>query len=276
MSEQTQLSTEFSSGKKSNLFQLNLFSLFAVLAICLTVVGSTWFISQRPTVIRNVGTEKTQNGVIINTLSVTGSGSVSAKPDMATIRVAISETKNTSGEALKAANEKINQILDISKKNGAEEKNITTTQFDIQTEYDYGGSERKIIGQKANQTLQIILKNVDEKGEKAAKIVDSLSSISNIQIQGISFDIENKESVYQQARKEAFDQAKKRANESATLAGVTLGNVVTINDVQVQTPVVQNAVSANMMLKDSTSSTTISTGTLTTSIQVEVVFEINS
>jgi len=280
MSEQNQPSTEFSAEKKKlSMFQYNslhIFALFAVLTICLTIVGSSWFISQRPTVIRNVGTEKTQNGAVVNTLSVTGSGSVSAKPDMVTLNVAVSETKNASGEALNTVNEKINEILDISKKSGVNERDLTTTQLNIQTEYKYSGDERKIVGQKATQTVQIVLKHVDEKGEDAAKLIDSLSSISTIEIQGINFDIENKESLYQQARKNAFDQAKKRASESATLAGVWLGNVITINDVQVQTPVIQNSVSAKMVMEDRVSNTTISTGTLTTSIQIEVVFEINS
>jgi uncharacterized protein YggE len=140
------------------------------------------------------------NGKISNTISVTGDGKINAKPDMAQVTVGFQETASTSREALDRVSQKINQVTKILKDNGISDKDITTSNLNVYTEYDYSNTSRRIIGQRASETLEVKIKNLDDKATKASKIIDEVSAINNIQINGIYFDIEDKTKLFSQAR----------------------------------------------------------------------------
>ena len=124
---------------------------------------------------------------------------------MAQIDLSFSELATTSREALDKVNQKIDEAIKIAKNNGISDDDISTTGLNVYTEYDYSNSVRRVIGQRASQSLLVKIKNLDSKATKAAKLIDELSAINGVRLGGISFDIENKAKFYSEARELAFN-----------------------------------------------------------------------
>jgi uncharacterized protein YggE len=197
--------------------------------ISVALILSAIFISQTGIYIKNTGGVES-NGQISNTISVTGDGKISAKPDMVILTVSFEKTASTSKSALDQVNKKIEAALKILKNNNIPDSDIVTTNLNIYTEYDYSSSTRRIIGQRASQSLEVKIKKIDEKATKATKIIDELSAVEDLQIGGISFDIEDKTEFFTKARELAFQKAKQKAEELAKLSRVKLAKPIYISD----------------------------------------------
>jgi uncharacterized protein YggE len=62
------------------------------------------------------------------------------------------------------------------------------------------------------------------------ELIGQLTFSDNIQIQSMSYDIDDKTSIYTQARKLAFEKAKQKAMELASLANLSLDKPLSISD----------------------------------------------
>ncbi len=208
-----------------------LFAMLAVLAVCATVLGSAYMVSNRNFYIKNIGGSSTlQNDKQLNTISTSGDGKVYAKPDMASFTVGVSETASTSAAALDKANAKIGEATATLLKDGVNKDDIQTSNYNLYTDYDYNGGYRKIVGQRADIRLSVKIRSIDDKAGKVTKAIDDLSKIERIEISSINFDIENKKAFYTQARQLAFAKAKQKAEELAGLGDVRLLKPVSIAD----------------------------------------------
>lgn len=201
----------------------------SLLIICLTVIVSLFIFSRTGIYIKSIaGVES--NGRVSNSISVSGDGKVSAKPDMVQIHVSFQELGATSRQALDKVDQKIAAAIKVLKDNGIPDTDIQTDNLNVYTEYDYSNNYRRIIGQRASQGLSVKVKKIDDKATKAAKIIDELSSIDNLQMNGIVFDIEDKTRLFSQARELAFKKAQQKAEELAKLSGVKLLKPLSISD----------------------------------------------
>lgn len=200
-----------------------------VFIISLAIILSAIFISRTGIYIKNTGGVES-NGKISNTISVTGDGKISARPDMVQLNIGFQEKASTSKEALAKVNAKIDSALKILKDNGIPDTDIITSNLNVYTEYDYSGSSRRVVGQQASETLEVKVKKIDEKASKAVKIIDELSAIDNLQMNSIYFDIEDKTDLFSKAREAAFSKAKQKAEELAKLSKVKLDKPVSITD----------------------------------------------
>lgn len=201
----------------------------SVIIISIAIILSAILISRTGIYIKNTGGVES-NGKISNTISVSGDGKISAKPDMVQLNIGFQEKAYTSKEALLKINDKINSALKILKDNGISDSDITTSNLNIYTEYDYTTPSRRVIGQQASESLEVKIKKIDDKATKAVKIIDELSTIDNIQMNGIYFDIEDKTALFSKAREMAFSKAEQKAQELAKFSKVKLGKPVSISD----------------------------------------------
>ncbi len=244
--------------------------------ISLAIFLSALFVSRTPIYIRNTGGVES-NGKVSNTISVTGDGRVSAKPDMVRLNLGFQETASTSQVALARVNEKVTSAMSILKNNGISDSDITTNNLNIHTEYDYSGSSRRVIGQRASQSLEIKIKKIDAKAEKASKIIDELSAIDNVQMHGIYFDIEDKSKLFSQARELAFNKAQQKAEELAKLSKVKLTKPISISDSTFDiTPIPYMSNVAELKALDSSAAgnTQISSGEMDISANLSILWGI--
>jgi len=154
--------------------------------------------------------------------TVTGTGKISATPDIARVTVGIQENGPTVKAAQDNMNTVINTVSESIKKLGIDKKDIKTTNYSINPEYDYTDGKQKIIGYNAGTNLEIIVRQID----KANSVIDTATAAGANTVGGLVFDVEDKLKAENEARKLAFAEAKKKADEASKIAGFTLGKMV--------------------------------------------------
>ncbi len=199
-------------------------SLFLLAASCVMVwqmLGPSWF--------KNIKAEVT-NQPYARTITVSGEGKISAKPDIANISLSVVSKGATVKQVTTDNNTKMNQVLAAVKGLGMDPKDITTSQYSLYPEYDYSTYGRtgtnKIIGYNLTQEITLKVRDLT----KVDDILDGGIKAGANQVGALSFDIDDTGPVKKEARKMAFDKAKEKAQEMASQAGVSLGRVVTFTE----------------------------------------------
>lgn len=211
--------------------QKEITTITSVIIICLTIMGVAWKLGNTGISIQNTGTS---SATVQNSISVSGEGKVLADPDTVQINAGISETAPTTKEAQESVNQKLNTILGILEKNDIPKKNIQTNRLLIYPEYEWTEQDgRTLIGQRVSQILTIKIAEINKNPEKATDIIDALGEINGLELNSVNFDIEEKEDLFSDAREEAFEKAKQKAKEYASLGEVTLLGPISISDATV-------------------------------------------
>jgi uncharacterized protein YggE len=166
-------------------------------------------------------------------LSVSGEGRASAAPDMAVLGLGVSAKASTVKAANSQVQEAMSDLLDSLEGNGVQEKDIQTTSFSVYPEYDYRNNEQILTGYRVSHMLQVKVRDIDKAGEVIDDAVEAGGDL--LQVQSISFSIDDTTALRSEARAEAVADAQAKADELATLAGVTLGKPTYITE-SVSTP----------------------------------------
>ena len=158
-----------------------------------------------------------------NTISVSGTGEIFIKPDIAQISLSVEKEALSLVDAQDKATEKINKIISFLKESGIEEKDIKTTNYSIYPRYDYLEKEGRVFrGYTVNQTLEVKIRKIVEAG----KILSGATLVGANQVGGINFTVEDEEAVKRQARQEAINDARTKARQLAKDLGIKLGHLV--------------------------------------------------
>jgi uncharacterized protein YggE len=232
---------------------------------------SLFFVSRSTFVIK----DNTKNS---DTISVSGAGEVNAKPDIALFNFSFSELAPSSREAMDKVNQKVTQALKILKDNGIADKDVSTGYINLSTDYDYSNNARRILGQRAVQSINVKVRGIDDKATKATQIIDKLTEIENINLGGISFDIDDKTKLFEQARELAFAKAKAKASQLSKLASVSLDRPVSISDTTYDVspqPYMANVAMLKSASYDSAGSgSSVPTGELTVTANLSILWGI--
>ena len=212
----------------------------------------------------------------IPTISVSGSAEVSLKPDTAYFSITASFTEETTEEARAKVSEMIGNAAEIlTSEFGLSADDLSTSYISASPEYQWKDDERILIGQKAVQTLEITLHDIDSIGP----VYDRLMSLSGISISDVTLDKEDKSEEYRQARMEAVRDAYSKAEAFAEAAGVEVGSILSITDgTSYGTPLYR---SANLMLASAdaayaeASPTVFYSGEITVSASVSIIYSIS-
>ncbi len=159
-------------------------------------------------------------------IRVSGSGEVAVVPDIAYINIGVHSEAEDVSSALEANNTQATKLTEALQAEGIEAKDIQTTSFNVypQTRYDNMGQP---VGTSyvVDNTVYITVRDLTKLG----KMLDSAISAGANNIYGISFDIADKETVLAQARELAIKDAEAKAQSVAAVAGVTLGQILSID-----------------------------------------------
>ncbi|MBI2442824.1 MAG: SIMPL domain-containing protein [Candidatus Levybacteria bacterium] len=188
--------------------------IFAFLYIFTTLFGPL------PFSVNSVTTNKT------DLFTVDGTGETTGIPDTALLSFGVTKQATTVQQARDQVNEIAKKITDDLKGLGVEVKNIKTTNYSIYPNYDYTEGGQRITGYNVSQNMEVRLKPIDQ----ANRAIDVVTSDGANMVGGVSFVLDEKEQekLEEQARKQAIDNAKKKAQELANLSGLRLGKVVSV------------------------------------------------
>lgn len=153
------------------------------------------------------------------TISISADAKVMATPNIALVSfgVQVDRTK-TAKEALDQLTEKMNAVLTSIEKQNVEKKDITTQSVSLNPVYDWNNGTQTLRGYQANQQLSIKVRDLDKVGD----ILSSATAAGANTIGGVSFQIDEPEGLYAQARAKAIEKAKAKAEVLAKDLGVRL------------------------------------------------------
>lgn len=202
------------------------------------------------------------------TIEVFGTASLNVSPDIATINVQVTSSGKTSADALTALSQKVNKILTILSSSGLNSSNWVTNYLYVYDNSSYVNGTTVVYGQIANQGMTITIPIPNSNGTIVGKIYDGLAQVKDITINGLTFDVRDKTISFIIARKLAYDDAKIRANDYLSAAGVFLGSPITITDSIQTAPLVINGPYSYYYPP----STAVSVGKINIRYNIDVVF----
>lgn len=181
----------------------------------------TKFAGPLPLYINSIQTTKT------NLFQVQGTGQVSAVPDSATISFSVTKQASTIADAQNQTNIIFNNILQALRNLGTSDKNIKTTDYSVNPNYDYT-SGQKITGYTVTQSVQVKLNSLDKVNQTTDTITQNGANV----VGGISFGFSDdmRQKLEDQARVMAVQQAKTKAQSLANASGIHLGRIVDVNE----------------------------------------------
>ena len=159
-------------------------------------------------------------------ISITGTASINAKPDLATVFAGVESTGRTARDALTANSTQMNAVFDAIKALGIEERDVGTSNFNISQNWRHGPEGSKPDGYRVSNQVTLRLRDVSRIGEA----LDALTSAGVNQAGNIRFEVKDADALLDTARREAVVKARSRAELYAAAAGVTLGKVVLITE----------------------------------------------
>lgn len=171
--------------------------------------------------------------------SVSGEGKVVAIPDVAQFSFSvITEGGKDIGNLQQENTQKANQAISLLKNNGVEEKDIKTTGYNLQPRYQYFSCPvvknsparpcppAEIVGYTISQTVSVKIRDFEKTGEILSGVVQSgVNSVS-----GLSFTIDDKTEIENEARQEAIAIAINKAESIAQAGNFNLGKILSISE----------------------------------------------
>ncbi len=212
-----------------------------------------------------------QNLELQPNVSVTGEGIVNVVPDKVTINVQV-ENKGENPKTLKLENDRIiNRVLGFIKSMDVKDSDVKTQYIKLNKNFDY---QTKTYSYIANQSIIIQLKDLS----KYEDLMNGLLVSGINRIDGVYFSSSKEKELQSQARKKAMQNAKKKAEEYATVLNQSIGKAITISEfVGNSFPGPLNRKVEMVMSSDNSSSNsqTISLGEIEIKATVNVSFILN-
>ncbi len=163
-------------------------------------------------------------------ITVTGSATVDAAPDRATISAGV-ETQAPSAAAAMAANtEAMTKVVAAIAAAGIDKRDVQTSQLNLNPVFspDPGRSDAapQVVAYQAANSVTVRVRDVAGLGG----VIDALTTAGANRLYGIGFDVDDPRPVLDTARKHAVEDARGKAELLAAAAGVKLGPVVSISE----------------------------------------------
>jgi uncharacterized protein YggE len=211
-------------------------------------------------------------GANTNGLSVTGTGRASGPPDIVILQIGVQADAVNVAAAREQAAVAAQAVTDSVKKNGVDDKDVRTSQFSIQPQYDTSRTGASVIrSYRVSNVLTVKVRKIDNAG----KVIDDAASAggNNTVVQSIAFSIDNPTKLQDTAREDAMKQAQARASQLAKLGNVSLGKPISISESGGVQPFFANA-SALAAPRTADTSTPIESGQLDITVTVNVLYAI--
>lgn len=171
-------------------------------------------------------TENVQVDADEATLTVTGSGIATVTPDKASITIGVQTADSSSKTAQDKNSKDVNNVIGALLDYGVEEKDISTSSFDLYANYDYSKDVSELTGYTA--TTMLTVKNLDVKD--VGELLEKAAEAGVNQVNGISFDYTETEAAYDKALDAAMDRAQEKAEKLAAREGCRLGKILSVSE----------------------------------------------
>lgn len=154
-----------------------------------------------------------------------GTSSVEATPDIATLTIEVSLSSKNAADAKKQVDSRIAQYFDFLNKNGIENQDIDAANLRTQPEYDFLKTGESVLkGYKAVRQVQVTLRQLD----KLNGLLDGALKSGLNEIRSVELGVANPQTYRDRARTQAIENATSQARALAQGFNTTLGPIFSI------------------------------------------------
>ncbi|MDU3934302.1 MAG: oxidative stress defense protein [Serratia liquefaciens] len=154
-----------------------------------------------------------------------GTSSVDATPDIATLAIEVSVSSKDAAQAKKQVDERVAQYFDFLQKNNIEKKDISAANLRTQPEYDYLKTGESVLkGYRAVRQVQVTLRQLDKLNE----LLDGALKSGLNEIRAVELGVAKPDVYREQARQKAIENATQQAASLAKGFNAKLGPVYSI------------------------------------------------
>lgn len=212
-----------------------------------------------------------------DTITLSGTGTVRAAPDMATVNTGVTTQAETAREALDANSAAMTDLIAALHEAGLEDRDIQTSNFTVSPQYVYSDQRDangytlppEIVGYQVSNSVTIVVRDLDSLGT----VLDQTVIVGANTINGISFDVADTDKLETEARKLAVADAVAKAETYAEAAAIQLGPIESITEVDLSQPPVP-MYRAQAMEMAAAPTVPIEAGEMTYSITTTIAWEI--
>lgn len=203
-------------------------------------------------------------------LSVSAQAEAKRVPDIATVSTGVVTQAADANGAMRANAEQMAKVIAAIKAAGVAERDIQTSGINLGPQYHYAPDKPPVItGYQATNTVTITARDIGKLG----KLLDALVATGANQVYGPNFDVDDKESAYDEARRNAIKTAQQRAEMYAKTLGMRVRRIVSISEgggMGRPGPIPMMA----MARAEKAADTQVEPGETTLSVNLDVVFEL--
>ncbi len=197
------------------------------------------------------------------TITVTGTGTVQAVPDLATLMIGVTTQGETAAIALTANSAAVEAVIARLTASGIEARDLQTSNLSINPNWSNSDSSSTgISGYVASNLLTVRVRKLDGLGAVLdAAVADGANTLN-----GLTFGLAAPEPALNEARKAAVADARAKAELLVAAAGLKLGRIVMIGESGAWTDPAP-------MFRDSAAAVPVAGGELGMTANVTVQFE---
>jgi uncharacterized protein YggE len=218
-----------------------------------------------PTNIGTIDISNQQSGIWVS-----GQGEVTVVPDLATLWLGVEAQADTVTEAQAQAQGAMDSIMAALDDSGVDEDDIQTQYFSVDQVTRWDDDEYVVIGYRVTNMVTVKVRDVDGVGAVIDAVVEAGGDL--IRINNIAFSVDDPSDYYEEAREEAMNDAKEKAEQLANLAGINLGAATYISEGSVYAPVVYR--DGGMAVPEEGFDTAISPGEIDITLNIQVAYAI--
>ncbi|MFF4499185.1 SIMPL domain-containing protein [Streptomyces sp. NPDC001401] len=160
-------------------------------------------------------------------LSVFGAGSVRVEPQLVRVKLTVDVLEPLPDKAFQEAGGSVARLREVLRGHGIPDASVSGSRLKLSSDYAGYGGERKFLGYRCQASYVIETATLDDLQQL---IVDAVDAGAH-QIDSVEFDVHDKPALRDEARRKAVAAARRKAEVYTEAAGVPLGPVVHIQDV---------------------------------------------
>ncbi len=164
----------------------------------------------------------------VPSVSVSGVGQAFGSPDVAYVEMGVDIVNSNVGEAVTEANAAMESVTAAIAETGVAAEDIRTTNFNVWSDFydpQTGAQTTERIYHVQNM-VRVTVRDV----EQVSGIIDAGLNAGANSVFGLNFGIDDTSGLEQEARLEAIENARDRAQKLADAMGVTLGDPIVISE----------------------------------------------
>jgi uncharacterized protein YggE len=195
---------------------------------CSLIVAAAVTSLNRPIVLTGAPSAAIANSSITPAILTSGDAMVSKKPDLAIVTAGIESQQGTAAAAQSDLASKAAKLIARIKALGVPDQDLSTAGYWVGPVYNTTG--QTITGYRAGEQLRAKWHSVDSVG----KVLDAVVQEGGATNVTVGFGLADPKSAEAEARTLAIGDARAKASAMASAAGVRLGQVIQVSDLQTQ------------------------------------------